>query len=126
MMPINQTIFGAWGNCLPACVASILELDLEDVPFLFHNPDELTSGIYVPQVERLDAWLRPLGLCASEWRLSHATPPEDDFYVLCGFSPRGRGHVVVARGAAPLVVHDPHPSRAGLVSADAFMVITFS
>jgi hypothetical protein len=122
-------MFGAWGNCLPACVASILEFNLEDVPLLFHNPDELASGIYVPQVVRLDAWLRPLGLCASEYLLSSASPPEEDlfpFYVLCGFSPRGRGHVVVARGREPFVVHDPHPSRAGLVSADAFMVIAFS
>lgn len=93
---------------------------------LFHIPGEA----YVPQIVRLDAWLEPRGLCAWEglmppiaienlFALDEYLPQE--LYILGGFSPRGRGHVVVAYGG--YIVHDPHPSRAGLVSADAFMVI---
>lgn len=124
MIPVDQDTFGAWGNCLSACVASILELPLKEVP-LFHDLNEP----YVPQVLRLTSWLRPLGLRASEGSMP-VIPIEDlfeldaylpgDFYILCGLSPR-RPHVVVARGG--FIVHDPHPSRAGLVNADGFMVI---
>ena len=121
MQPVDQQTFGAWGNCLSACVASILEIPLDEVP-LFHDP---TSPVYVPQVIKLDAWLRPVGLCAVEYSLADpallAQLPKDLFYILGGMSPRQRGHVVVACGDN--IVHDPHPSRAGLVSADCFTVI---
>jgi hypothetical protein len=118
MRPVDQRIFGSWGNCLPACVASILEIPLDEVP-LFHDP---TSSVYVPQVVKLNAWLEPKGLYAMEyafpWEATYMLPK--DYYILCGVSPR-RPHVVVAYG--DVIVHDPHPSRAGLVSVDSFIVL---
>src|SRR5580700_3839101 len=101
MQPVDQSTFGAWGNCLSACIASILEIPLDEVP-LFHDP---SSPVYVPQVVRLNAWLEPRGLRAEEItfrpfpiELLYSDPfsTDDDLFILGGMSPRGRGHVVVA------------------------------
>ncbi len=114
MKPVDQTIFGApQGNCLPACIASILEYPLEEVP---HFGD-------TTWVATLAVWLAPRGLYPII-----ATLPNDDwrpagFHILAGKSPRGDFlHAVVARGAE--IVHDPHPSRAGLLTVvDATLLV---
>jgi hypothetical protein len=68
------------------------------------------------------AWLRPLGFYAATFAIG--TRPEDwkpaGFYILGGQSPRG-SHAVVARGDE--VVHDPHPSRAGLLRREDATVL---
>ena len=33
MIPVNQTTFNTKGNCFEACIASMLEIDLNQVPF---------------------------------------------------------------------------------------------
>jgi len=105
VIPVDQTRFGSpGGNCLAACVASLLELPLADVPQLGPTTwlDDLGAwllkrGLY-PICFKIDAPWRPTGL-----------------YILAGKSPRGDFlHAVVARGDE--VVHDPHPSRAGVLS----------
>src|SRR5271155_626834 len=112
MRPVDQSTFGVWGNCLPACVASLLEMPLDEVP-LFHDP---SSPVYVPQVVRLNAWLEPRGLRAEEatfvpfpieQMVVDLFSADGDFYILGGMSPRRRGHVVVASRRG--IVHDPHP-----------------
>ncbi len=113
MIPVDQTVFGAPnGDCLPACIASILELPLAEVPH-FGAEDWFAA---------LTAWLAPRGLypvcagVAGDWRPA-------GLHILAGKSPRGAFlHAVVARGAE--IVHDPHPSRAGLLShADVTMLV---
>ena len=40
MKPVDQTLFGEGrGNCLPACIASVLELPLEAVPHFVLEDD---------------------------------------------------------------------------------------
>ena len=113
MKPVDQTLFGSpGGNCLPACVASLLNLTIEDVPH-FGAEDWF---------DRLNDWLAPRGYYAmcftlpTEWR-----PP--GLYILAGKSPRFTTlHAVVARGNE--VIHDPHPSRAGVDShTDATILV---
>ena len=121
MIPITQTETGDRGNCLSACVASLLEIPIESVP-------NFTSEPYEPpgmQPLRLNEWLSKLGLQAIYYvtdtmHCNHACP--DDYYIITGFSPRGRPHVVI--GHQKQIVHDPHPTRAGLVSIDGLIVIT--
>lgn len=115
MKPIDQTKFGGVeGNCFSACVASMFELPLERVPFFMVHGDKWYSvfaewlghrGEYPVCLPLRDEW-RPTGL-----------------YILSGTSPRGSFlHSVVARGHE--IVHDPHPSRAGLLSiVDAIMIV---
>ena len=108
MTPVDQTIFGGReGNCFAACVATILRLPLEDVPNFCAHEDWFA---------RFDAWLRERGL----WPLKFDASAElidnvarDALGIVSGEAERGLMHATVWRGGA--MVHDPHPSRAGLL-----------
>lgn len=111
MKPVDQVVFEERGDCMSACIASILELPLDDVPHFVKHDD---------WIERRDNWLRQRGLCAihgtfhvgTEWRPAA-------LHILYGKSPRWDGlHCVVARGHE--ILHDPHPSRAGIETQEGF------
>lgn len=115
MKPVDQTAFGVpGGNCFSACVASLLHLPIEAVPY-FMGADNW--------VEAFADWLRPRGFypiflklgltSADRWRPC-------GLYILGGTCVRG-AHAVVARGGE--IVHDPHPSRAGLDTFEDATVI---
>lgn len=101
MRPVDQTTYGVNdGNCFPACIASILEISIDEVPRFFG-----------PSVDFL-RWLAPQGLSATRYKGSDYVPP--GYAIAAGPSRRfaGRLHACVAYDGA--VVHDPHPSRDGL------------
>jgi hypothetical protein len=108
---VDQTRFGCpSGNCFQACMASLLELPLEEVP------DFMAADPWWPAME---AWLAPRGLypvgllCEGQDSRDGWVPR--GLHILGGRSPRGDfDHVVIAHGRE--IVWDPHPSRAGLVS----------
>lgn len=108
MRPVDQTMFGHTpphdaGNCLQACIASLLELPLDDVPHFVADGDGWWSAL-------LD-WLR----CRGFW-VAETVDPSPGLGFAGGKSPRGDwGHAVVTDG--PDIAHDPHPSRAGLDGA---------
>lgn len=100
MRPVDQTILQiGHGNCLAACLASILELPCDDVPPVSHSPEQI-------------AWLRDRGFellrvpsDAFEVRRLPEVP-----YVMTALSPRAPTfHAVVCRGGE--IVWDPHPLR---------------
>lgn len=119
MKPVDQAVLhdaarGIRGDCFRACLASILELPLEAVVEMGHDPEAWRH--------HTNEWLALMGLFYSDLRaddpmcegLLHASP----YHVIAGPSPRGGGvlHAVVGyRGA---IEHDPHPSRAGLLGGD--------
>lgn len=112
MRPVSQTILhtqdGPPGNCMQACVASVLELPLEEVPhfcadnrwpFNFHE------------------WLNERGLFFLEVSFAeHGIDARADYmgyHLIAGPSPRGNFlHSVVALNGE--MVFDPHPDRTGL------------
>jgi hypothetical protein len=102
MRPVDQTTYGPDnGNCFSACLASILEIPLEEVPvFLGTHWDD-----FLP-------WLAERGLSASIYPRKEYVPP--GFSIAGGHSKRfaGRKHACVAYNG--MVVHDPHFSRDGL------------
>lgn len=122
MKPVDQTTFGhPGGNCFSACVASILGLPISEVPYFMGEPGE-PGGKWAG---RLSEFLRPRGYYALHFnidpeRLDREVLWPEGYFIRCGKSARG-DHAVVAKGAE--VVHDPHPSRAGLLSTDAMCVI---
>lgn len=130
MKPVDQTRFGieehlteAPGNCWPACIASILECDLSNVPDEadFWEPGMTHSQswrLYEPAVHK---WLHERGLLLLEVKCSAVFFSGQRFDPLCimsGPSPRNPevNHAVV--GCGNEIIHDPHPSRAGLVTTD--------
>jgi len=130
VIPVKQTIMhdpknGKYGDCQRACMASILEMPIEEVTHFAENdasPDEFE--------ERIDRFLAPLGLIhiklwASKWDESKP----DTYHMIYGETIRGTYHAVV--GLNGVMVHDPHPSNAGLLESKrgewvhAFMAKTF-
>ncbi len=110
MKPVHQTIFGDSGNCLVACIASILELPLEKIPH-WKNPD-----VWYEQVNH---GLKQYGVCllTVPVRFKDGTryqPPDDVICIAGGVTPRSpkRGHAVVWLNGR--MIHDPHPSGVGL------------
>lgn len=103
MTPVYQDKFGDVGNCFQACLASILEMPLEQVPD-FCN---MGAGWWF----HYQTWLRQRGLTC----LLLTGPlflPGDFYYIASGQSPRGFPHSTVWRHRE--LVHDPHPDGGGI------------
>lgn len=107
MKPIDQTRTDpSEGNCLAACVASLLHLDSEDLPTFPDTPAWWDEFI---------AWLRPFGFYAARWgpgASEDVIPP--GYAIASGESPRYLTllHAVVYLDGK--LAHDPHPDRAGI------------
>ncbi len=94
------------GNCWTACIASILELPIEQVPDFIDNKDFYGSTV---------KWLAKRGLTLVQIDLQHSTCwpffwGNSVWTILSGQSPRGDWkHAVVGNGLKP--IHDPHPDN---------------
>jgi hypothetical protein len=111
---VDQTRFGPDGNCTAACLASLLELALEDVPDFRDDSDNA----------RLNAWLAPRGLYAITLRGPQMVDGERwepaGLHMLGGASVGGPHHVIALGGT---IVHDPNPNRDGLVTREDYTLL---
>lgn len=118
MTPVDQTILhdpdtGAIGNCWQAAVATLLDLPLDDVPH-FAAADDF-DGLW-------HWWLHERRMVCMHVGLLDL--PNDIPCLLVGTSPRDIAHIVVGIGTR--MVHDPHPSRAGLkVTKHAWVICPY-
>lgn len=119
MKPVNQTRFRAEygsdaGDCFGACIASMLEVELDD---------EL-SGLMIDEDwrDRIKKRLAPYGIALVCFRFpsreDHAafceTMHDEQLVIYLGPSPLGTcGHAVVGNVKGK-ILHDPHTSRLGL------------
>ena len=104
MKKVYQTKFGyPDGNCLAACLASIFELDIDDIPDFGVRSDwykKFTQWC----IEKLDLW--PIDIDANNC----AFEPKG-FYIINGESKNGDfWHSVVGKNGE--IMHDPHPDGA--------------
>lgn len=116
MTPVDQTKVhdpdnGVLGDCWRAAVASVMDLPLAEVPVLEHESDPYDA---------LCRWA-----CLRGFYLLGFAPdnPPSGYSIAIGPSPRRTdcSHCCVALDGQ--VVHDPHPSRAGLPEIHAYEVI---
>lgn len=118
MKPVHQTTFYPQGNCYAACVASILELQLSEVPDFFNSAakgeDRFDAG-YVGLAQWLAGRglgvIRALPMFDGVW-LAPMHLPVQWHCIASGPSPRFPcSHAIVwgfsGDGGGP--VHDPHP-----------------
>ena len=121
VIPVDQTIFdNKKGNCFAACVASILEVPLVDVP----NFCALKGDWYSPTQDWLVAnhGMSLVNLKVENWAGGENWAEIFDYLrgcycILNGKSPRGEWeHSVIVRNGE--IVHDPHPSKDGLADYD--------
>lgn len=131
MRPVDQQMLydgtpGTRGDCLSACIASVLELEAGSVP-TFGAPDDEPGTWYAP----LQRWLLDRGLravFANGDVILTAFDVRDPIYcVASGPSPRGDwGHSIVVsvhRDGSTRIAHDPHPSRSGLKKIEDYMLL---
>lgn len=122
---VDQTIFyddpKRPGNCFAACVATAVGLPLCRVPHFvewgqwFHNERRKDAS----DVDRKCWWAMFVGYAAGLGLIPEVVESPDDaapgeLVFASGPSPRGVAHQVLYRDGQ--LWHDPHPSRAGIVS----------
>lgn len=127
MTPVDQSILhdpenGQYGDCMRACVASLLDLPIERVPHFFDGG--VNSVVFDKRVSDFlaERGLVELSMPAAAASRSHYI--REFHHLMYGYTERGTYHAVVAR--CGLVVHDPHPSKAGIIEDErvvhAFLV----
>ena len=115
MIPVKQQVLyqdepRIYGDCMRACVASILELPINEVPHFL----EVAKGSIYEFYNLIEEFLLERGYEAY-WQHSliyHWRPGLPDCYhIISGPSPRypGVGHAVVGLNGSP--VFDPHPDN---------------
>ncbi len=131
---VDQTILASdpkrVGNCVSACVASYLGLDLEDVPHFIEDGGRIHAdqceNITEPLADRVGWWALMVGFIAGYTarvpvflkQLDDADPGELVF--VAGPSNRGVEHQTLYRNG--ILWHDPHPSRDGLLEVTELLV----
>lgn len=121
---VYQDKFGLGGNCATAAHATLLGLDLDQVPY--YN-DGLTDSTLSESdktkifYDRIQEFLNPMGLQESCYHYSQELVDElktlnsnllYKYYQVIGKSPRGYMHVVIYCDGE--LYHDPHPDGGGV------------
>ena len=104
MKPVDQSKFGKEGDCVRACLASYFELELTDVP-------EIPTSSSFEQWSAFDDFVESRGL-----ERSYVPGLHGEVYFVSGLTARGLYHLVLMQDYR--LLHDPHPSRAGLIKAE--------
>lgn len=111
MKPVDQTRFGyPGGNCFAACMASVFEIPLEATPDLAEQDWSNDSKWWQLWID----WLAERNCALLLTKPGEGWPHPKGYALAGGKSPRGDfDHSVVVLDGK--LVHDPHPSRAGVV-----------
>ena len=123
MSILHNPAKGEYGDCFRACIASLLEMDIQDVPHFLDGENPYRW------YEELSAWLGNMGLSyfdhpvdepgINKWEHLFSTINTPIYHEMCGKSPRGNfDHSVI--GCNGKVVFDPHPSRAGIKTIKSY------
>ena len=113
---LNDPATGTLGDCVRACIASVLDLPREEVPHFLLKPDGTPCEAWWLQFHR---WCRERGFfpVTVKWKDINGHYwwwDSDQCYIVFGQSPRGQfQHAVVYQDTK--LLHDPHPSREGIV-----------
>ena len=112
MKAVDQTTFGQpEGNCFSACVASLLEIPISDVPYFMGHDDWF---------ENFAEWLRPYGFYPMMFNAKdNPTWSPEGWAIAGGQSPRGPHSVVSFHDK---IRHDPHPSRDRIAEVEDWTV----
>lgn len=108
---IDQTEFGAYGNCRSACFAMLLGIDIADVPNFEIGRDDLTL---IEFQDRIRNWLAAQGVAEfrfSVWDGWKTYLHEDQYFMAIVSSNLGDdyAHCVVYKGSE--LFYDPMPGN---------------
>lgn len=111
---------GQYGDCMRATIASILELESNEVPHFYENGDDKDFD-----KSKCD-FLASLGLVEMtlnypelfEYKSYTLNGLTGIYHLMSGYTERKTYHSVV--GCDGVMVHDPHPSKSGLMKCESF------
>lgn len=117
--PARQT----HGDCFRATVCTVLQVDPATLPHPIAFSGEWNLGFH-KAIRKLGWQIRTTAYC-SQWTAAQDWHTEYPYrfviprvVLAAGMSPRGFRHSVVWDRIAERMIHDPHPSRAGLLAVD--------
>jgi hypothetical protein len=116
MKPTKQTkLFtgpGTCGNCLSACVSSVLEIPIKEVPNFVEDNEDWQGA--------LNEFLEPYNMVYVEVPTTDVGIQTLGYHLMCGLTVRSKEvtHSVVAYNRK--YYHDPHPSDQGLMTVDNY------
>lgn len=120
MKPVYQTTFGEPnGNCFAACVASLLEIPIEQVPEFMHKDGKLNWNWY----DEFRDWLLQYGytpLMLNNDDPGWITALKGAHYLMGVKGSHGRMHSVI--GFNGEVVHDPYKHGTQIVEVCDYIV----
>ena len=118
MQRIMQTRLGDTGNCMSACLAMVLGLEIEQVPNFF----DLAGRDSEKWWQEIRMWLRPRGYdfvlisASASWITGIGGA-----LIVGGQTDRGTSHAVVYLDGK--LFHDPHPDGTGLIEPEDVTLI---
>lgn len=142
MIPVTQTkviiqnsegVMISRGNCFAACIASLLELPIHEVPnveVLFDDTPfwyEVTEvflaskGLTLVSDDRFKCFHPDLCKQSEEWISVTSRELKDLYYLVSGTSIRGFQHMTIWQNGK--LAWDPYPTREGLVELHNFQVL---
>jgi hypothetical protein len=113
MRKIKQNKFGKEGNCLEACIASLLEIDINIIPCYKKENWNILLNVWL--IKNYGYYILPLsvkGFFASFQKLM-----KDTLYIASGYSKRGLFHATIWKNNK--MIFDPHPSNIGIKEIEA-------
>lgn len=119
MKPVMQTVTGRHGNCFSACLASLFECDIDDVPNFYDVAGDDDAAWWGAVRDWLRA--RGFGIMFLELKDPAHIGLFEGWFIVSGKSGRGLDHATVWRDGE--MRHDPHPTKEGLIEADGIDMI---
>lgn len=121
MRPVDKLVVhdpenGKYGDCMRACIASLMHLDTIEVPHFYENgPDDYYF--------KINTFLKNNNLKIIYTSHEGVIFYNDIYHLIFGKNPDGIPHACVAKNGK--LVHDPNPSRAGLIDVDSFGFLVY-
>ena len=124
MKPVDQDVNLAVGNCWSACMASILMWPWERFRDFHQEFSRAHRDLKDAEYEERVAYMRilhRLGYHVQRVEFGELEIVPAGYSIASGMADRGVMHSCVAMNGE--IVHDPHPSRAGLHAIDYYEVL---
>ena len=118
MTPVDQEFLhdkenGIYGDCQRAVIASLLDLPISEVPHFLKEANGDAYDFFTRLQDFVNSHGYVLATSRGKPLLVYCGNDLPYYHEIAGMSPRGVMHAVV--GCNGKVVHDPHPSKAGLI-----------
>ncbi len=121
MRPVDQTKFGEpEGNCVMACIASILHRPLSETPDLSGFAKKENGPDWQDWHDAVDTYLFQFNLFHLDMKFAEGYGPAG-YAMMSGPGKRGIDHCCVSYNGK--LSHDPHPSRDGLIEITSWTLL---